>query len=354
MARSLEIKVGALVLLCSGLLFAFIWVLGDFGGGSGFQLHIDFDTASDMKPGAPVKVAGVAAGKVAKVEYWGGRRDEEVGRRVVVRISCTIDPDIGATLHENARFYISTQGMLGEKYIEVDPGTFERPVLASGAKMVGRPPLRLEVLGQRLAKVSAAIARILEDNEGSLSSLFRHADETVLVAKKTMQDADQLIVDNRDTVKLVLDRLDQTGAKVDRVVDSLQSGIGDGGTIRRSLGNVEALTGTARRDTGPVLQDARKISGELRRYSARLNQEPTSKVVLGQRGHDKVIGVIDRTDKTVARADSAVADVKAITANARQGKGTVGGVLMDNELFMDIKLMVKDLKRHPWKFIWRE
>ena len=158
MARSLEIKVGALVLLCSGLLFAFIWVLGDFGGGSGFQLHIDFDTASDMKPGAPVKVAGVAAGKVAKVEYWGGRRDEEVGRRVVVRISCTIDPDIGATLHENARFYISTQGMLGEKYIEVDPGTFERPVLASGAKMVGRPPLRLEVLGQRLAKVSAAIS----------------------------------------------------------------------------------------------------------------------------------------------------------------------------------------------------
>ena len=354
MARSLEIKVGALVLLCTGLLFAFIWVLGDFGGGSGFQLHVDFDTASDMKPGAPVKVAGVSAGKVDRVEYWGGRRDEEVGRRVVVRITCTLDAAIGATLHEDAAFYISTQGMLGEKYIEVDPGSFERPVLASGAKTVGRPPLRLEVLGQRLSKVSAAVARILEDNEGSLSSLFRHADETMLVAKKTVQDADQLIVDNRDTVKLVLDRLDQTGAKVERVVDSVHSGIGDGGTIRRSLGNVEALTGTARRDSAPVLQDARKISGELRRYSARLNQEPTSQVLLGQRGHDKVIGVIEHTDKVVAQADSAAGDIKAITASARQGKGTVGGVLMDNELFMDIKLMVKDLKRHPWKFIWRE
>jgi len=27
---------------------------------------------------------------------------------------------------------------------------------------------------------------------------------------------------------------------------------------------------------------------------------------------------------------------------------------MDNELFMDMKLLLKDLKRHPWKFIWRE
>ena len=354
MARALEIKVGILVLLCTGLLFVFVWVLGDFGSGSGFVLHIDFDTASDMKTGAPVKVAGVAAGKVSRVEYWGGRRDEEVGRRVVVRITCTLDQAIGETLHENARLFISTQGMLGEKYIEVDPGSFDRPTLASGAKVVGEPPLRLEVLGQRLAKVSAAVSRILEDNEGSLSSLFRHADETMLVARKTVQDADKLIVDNRDTIARVLVRLDQTGGKVDRVVDSVQAGIGDGGAIRRSLGHVEAVTSAVRSDTTPMLRDTRQITGELRRYSTRLNAEPTAQVMLGQSGHKKVIGVIDRTDKTVANAASAVDDVKAVTANARKGKGTVGGVLMDNELFMDVKLMVKDLKRHPWKFIWRE
>ncbi len=354
MSRALEIKVGILVLICTGLLFGFVWVLGDFGSGSGFVLHIDFDTASDMKPGAPVKVAGVAAGKVSKVEYWGGRKDEEVGRRVVVRITCALDKDIGATLHEDARLFISTQGMLGEKYIEVDPGTFDKPTLASGAKVVGQPPLRLEVLGQRLAKVSAAVSRILEDNEGSLSSLFRHADETMLVAKKTVQDADQLILDNRDTIKQVLVRLDTTGAKVDRVVDSVQVGLGDGGAIRRSLGNVEAVTTAVRQDTPPVLRDTRQITGELRRYSGRLNVEPTSQVMLGKSGHGKVIGVIERTDKTVAKAASAVDDVKVVTANARKGKGTVGGVLMDNELFMDVKLMVKDLKRHPWKFIWRE
>ncbi len=352
--KSIEIKVGALVVVCLVLLVGFIIVLGDVRGSGGFRIPIDYETASDIKPGAPVKIAGVPSGKVKSIEYWGGRKDPTSGRRVVVRVWVDVEQEKGKTLHENAQFYISTQGILGEKYIEVDPGTFERPVIKPEVAQVGMPPLRMEILGQQLTKFSGALTRILENNEKVVNDLLVHADQTVLDTKKTVNDADKLILDNRDAVKRLIDRLDTTGDKIDRLVSTMEHAIGDGKQIKRTLANVERVSAKVDDAAEPVLSDAKAVTKNIRKLSEKLRDQPTSEVLLGDRGHGKVLGVIDRVDGALQKADKAVDDVQAVTENARKGRGTVGGLLMDNELFMDLKLLLKDLKRHPWKFIWRE
>ena len=345
--KSLELKVGALVFVCTALLVGFVWVLGDFGGGSAFIVHVDYPTASDLKVGAPIKVAGVSTGKVQAVEYWGGRKDDEVGRHVTVRVTLGFEEAIGPTLHKDARFYISTLGMLGEKYVEVDPGSPGQPSLASGAKMVGMPPLRMEILAQQLTKVASVVTRILESNEDHLTGLLKHADETLLATRKAVTDADTVILENRQTIKTVLARLDSTGANVHKLVDSARHAIGDGGGVRRSIDNVETLTGTLRKEAGPLLSDARQTAAGAKAITARLKSGPMAEVMLGKRQHTQI-------GAAIAKADGAVGDVKAMTGKVRGGKGSLGGVVADNELFMDVKLLVKDLKRHPWKFIWRE
>ncbi len=344
---SIELKVGALVFICTGLLVVFVYVLGDFGGGSGHVLHVDYETASDIKPGAPVKVAGVNAGKVQNVEYWGGRKDPDVGRHVIVRVTVSVDVAVGATLHQDARFYISTMGVLGEKYVEIDPGSPSKPSLASGAKVVGMPPLRMEILAQQLTKVAGVVTRILETNEGHLTGLLKHADETLVATRKTVVHADEVILENRDGIKNIVSGLNGTTTKVDKLVSAAHNGIGDGSTVKRSLHNVESLTGRLDRESGPVLSDVKHTAANVKAFSGQLRKEPTAKVLFGEQGHQKIAGVI-------TKADGAVADVKAMTGQVRDGKGSLGGVVNDNELFMDVKLMVKDLKRHPWKFIWRE
>lgn len=352
--KSIEVKVGALVLVCTSLLVAFIVVLGDFGGASGFPVGVDFETASDIKPGAPVKVAGVTAGKIDRIEYWGGKLDPKSGRRVIVRVMLDVDPDKGQTLHEDAQFYISTQGILGEKYVEIDPGTFEKPLLKPGATKTGVPPLRMEILGQQLTKVSGAISRLLENNEKTIGDILVHADETMLETKATVVDVRKLLAENRERIANTILQLEEATAKAEQLATTLQGAVGDGKQIRRSLAHVESVTAQVDQETGPVLKDARAMSKNLRTLSEKLRDEPTAEVLLGTKGHGKVMAVLDRVDGTVGRADGAMADVQAVTANARQGRGTVGGLLMDNELFMDLKLLLKDLKRHPWKFIWRE
>jgi phospholipid/cholesterol/gamma-HCH transport system substrate-binding protein len=345
--KSIEVKVGALVIVCLALLVAFVLILGDFGGASGFPVAVDFETASDIKPGAPVKVAGVAAGKVKRIEFWGGKQDTTTGRRVIVRVQLDLDPDKGAALHKDAQFFISTQGILGEKYIEIDPGSFYAPALPKNAVSVGVPPLRMEVLGQQLTKVAGAITRILEDNEKVVNQLLVHADETVLETKKTVQDADKLIVDNRDDVRRTVEKLEKTADHAEDMLAKLQGAVGDGSKIKRTIDHVEAVAADVHAKSGPMLADAKATTHNVRLLTEKLRDKPTVDVLLGEERGKKVGGVVDRVDKSMK-------DVNDMTDNARAGKGTVGGLLMDNELFMDLKLLLKDLKRHPWKFIWRE
>jgi phospholipid/cholesterol/gamma-HCH transport system substrate-binding protein len=352
--KSIEVKVGALVLVCTALLIGFVLVLGDLGGTGGFPVAVDFPTASDIKPGAPAKIAGVTAGRVQRIEYWGGKKDAASGRRVTVRLYLDFDPEKGKTLHQDAQFYISTQGILGEKYIEIDPGDYEKPAIKPGALLVGVPPLRLEVLGQQLAKVSGAIARILENNEKTIGEVLVHADETVLATKKTVEDADELILKNKEAVADTVAKLQSASERADKLAATLQGAVGDGKAIKRSLAHAESVVAKVDEATDPVLKDVRAVTKNVRHLSEKLRDEPTAEVLLGKHGMGKVLGVLDKADGAVGKVEGAVDDVKAVTKNARAGRGTVGGLLMDNELFMDLKLLLKDLKRHPWKFIWRE
>jgi len=352
--KSIEIKVGALVLICTALLVGFIFILGDMGGAGGYPIAVDFQTASDIKAAAPVKIAGVSAGKVNHVEYWGGKKDPKTGRRVTVRVFLDLDPEKGKTLHGDAQFYISTQGILGEKYIEIDPGSYDAPILTANSTREGVPPLRMEILGQQLTKVAGAITRILEKNEKTVGDLLTHADETVLETKKTVQDADKLIVENRDAIKATIAKLDAAAAKAEALVATMQNAIGDGKQIKRSLGHVESLTAKADEAADPILRDAKVVAKNVRTLSEKLRDQPTAEVLLGDKGHGKIMTTLDKADAAMGKVDGVIDDVKAVSANARAGRGTVGGLLMDNELFMDLKLLLKDLKRHPWKFIWRE
>ena len=46
--------------------------------------------------------------------------------------------------------------------------------------------------------------------------------------------------------------------------------------------------------------------------------------------------------------------VSGIVDHVRAGKGTAGAFIWDDAIYVDMKEMVRDLKRNPWKFLWKE
>jgi phospholipid/cholesterol/gamma-HCH transport system substrate-binding protein len=69
-----------------------------------------------------------------------------------------------------------------------------------------------------------------------------------------------------------------------------------------------------------------------------------------------VFGPEQRTmlKSTIKDASATLADAQNIVNNMKKGEGTVGALLMDEEIYDDVQEMLRDLKHNPWKLFWRE
>src|SRR5580704_18835791 len=141
--RSIEVKVGALILVSLGILVAFVLVMGGLSFEKMFSVYVDFDNPGGLQAGAPVRIAGVKVGTVKELAFLGGKLDPKTGRRTLVRAKLAIEEKVRNAIHEDADFYVTTQGVLGEQFLAVEPGTGERPILAEDSIVKGIDPPRL-------------------------------------------------------------------------------------------------------------------------------------------------------------------------------------------------------------------
>jgi len=338
--RAIEIKVGILVTVCVALLVVFVVLLGDFSMSGGGRIFLDVDTSAALKVGAPVKVAGVPSGKVTAVDYRGGAVDPAVGRPVQVRVTLTVADEKLATLRRDARFYITTQGVLGEKYVEIEPRGVDAPLLGPDAVVEGEQPLRLEIMAMNANTVLSSLSELLRKNEGNLDDIISDAAATMRTVRKVAERADVLLADNSPKVGQVIDDLLEVEAEVKKLAVAANAVIGDGSEARTAILNISALSGDVREAIGPVVTDVRRT---LAKYGD-----------LADSGRDFVGEVREVAARSLGNVDAVIADVKAVTSKIRDGQGTIGALLADKEMYDDIREMMKDLKRHPWKFIWKE
>src|SRR5512138_2351913 len=109
---SREARVGIFVLVGLILLTYFTFRISKSGavGGKGYHLTADFDTVAGLEPKSDVKMAGVPIGKVEEIRLADGKP------RLLLRI------DEGVKIPEDSRASLQSQGLLGEKYVEIAPG----------------------------------------------------------------------------------------------------------------------------------------------------------------------------------------------------------------------------------------
>jgi phospholipid/cholesterol/gamma-HCH transport system substrate-binding protein len=119
--RSLELGTGLFVLLGFAAL-AFLTTqlpgskLSVLHRSSGYQITARFDNVGDLQPGAPVSVAGVKVGRVTSVTF------DSKDYKAVVTMS------LGAKYNripDDSWASVETAGLLGAKYVGLDPGSSE-------------------------------------------------------------------------------------------------------------------------------------------------------------------------------------------------------------------------------------
>lgn len=108
----LEIMVGFFVLigiLCLGYLSIKLGKL-ELVGGDVYEVDAQFNTASGLKPGSAVEIAGVEVGRVRVITLSGDRA------MVKLAVNNTVK------LYTDTIASIKTRGIIGEKFLALSPG----------------------------------------------------------------------------------------------------------------------------------------------------------------------------------------------------------------------------------------
>lgn len=335
--RSIEVKVGLLVLVGVGLLAALVLVMGGLSLGQRFTVVVDFNNPGALQSGAPVKIAGVRVGSVDRMEFRGSRPDPATGRTALVRVHASIDAKYRNELHSDAAFYVTSQGVLGEQFLAIDPGTASLPALRVDRPVEGIDPPRIDLFVARAYS-------LLDDTVTALRSNRRQIGSMVDDLAGVLSNTHQLLARNGTRIDGLITNADTLLRDTDGLVNSAREQYVDGPRARRIVQRADNILAVIERELPPLARDARSLTARLDHIVAGV----------GDPQMEDLRVTVRQVRTLTERANAIAGDVQTVSARVRSGQGTVGALLMDDELYDDLQEMVRDLKHNPWKFFWRE
>lgn len=204
-----ELLAGLFFFLGIFLLVAFVIILGGNKGlaQSKFQVTVLYRNVGGLMEGAPVRLSGVNVGTVDSVEFLNQEFD---GRRVAVALN--ILSQYRKQLENNLRFTIQTEGILGEKLIEID-------VLREGPKVdlknliIGEDPLDVEDMAEVFAKAAesftATADQLSQIDVVGLSKVMEDSSESLLITSRGINEIMEELQEITKKTKRLLDRVEQ-------------------------------------------------------------------------------------------------------------------------------------------------
>lgn len=281
-SAKLDVLLGAIVL---GAISLFVWLSLAVGGGAPREAKryvLLFDSALGLHEDNSVAIAGVQVGVVDDIGIEGRR----------ARVTIAIDPSV--VLHDNAKAAVRAKTLLGEKYVDLDPGEAPAGVLAAGAVLDQNvPTVEIDSVIRSVSQLVASLNVItppLETAVTRVDAMLKDADNEQLSAEltKTLADAgtliretSKLVNESSDDLKVLLrmmrekgpgifDQLDSASGRLDRVLaalddDSLQKGAE---RIGPTLENVDG----AMRDMRLAMADIKSASGRIESILVKLDR----------------------------------------------------------------------------------
>ena len=191
------------------LLFMFVLVLGRDKGLAQprFQVVVLYKNVGGLMEGAPVRLAGVNVGTVDSVTFLHREGD---GRRV--KVTLNILSKYREQLAKDLSFTIKTEGILGEKLIEIDvlregPGVdLTRPI--AGEDSLDVQDLA-EVFAEAAKSFTATTNQLSQIDLVSLSKVMEDSSESLLA---TSQGINEIMADLQEVAKKskrLLNRIEQ-------------------------------------------------------------------------------------------------------------------------------------------------
>jgi phospholipid/cholesterol/gamma-HCH transport system substrate-binding protein len=209
-----------------------------------------------------------------------------------VRVSLHIDNKV--SIPANSTFTIHTSGILGEKYVQVNAGDISTGSMPKGAVVTGKDPGSLDRTLQRIEALTDFLEPLLGDPK------FKRG------FAGTMENLNRI---------------------TDELADLIKHSSGD---IQASVRNLKELSAGLRAKVDDM-------KGIIDNAKGMVNEENKQNLQRSLKNLDSTLG---KLDKAMSMIDSK--------------KGPMGAMIYDEESAQNLREILRDLKSHPWKLLWKK
>ena len=350
---SLQVRIGAFIL--SGLLvfFAIIYLLGAQARyfERKYDLVAEFTEVGGLIDGATVRLAGVQIGRVTAVvlpEQPGGK----------VRVTLTIARRYAERIRRDSEAHIATQGLLGDKIVEISLGSTAAPALQPGETVASREPFEM----QQMFKAGVETMQTVKELAASLKGTAARVDRIAKEVETGKGLVHALVYDEPES----LNRLNAILARTQQILaraEQSDSAVGvllspeSGKSARALLAAMDALGRGAEKADGRdtlltallydpqykgLVDDLQSIAHNFRDVSERVAQ---GQGLLGQLTRDGSDGTAGALGDATADFRVAMANLRQVTDRLRAGEGTMGGLLEDPTVYENLVQFLEGSRR---------
>jgi phospholipid/cholesterol/gamma-HCH transport system substrate-binding protein len=146
-----------------------------------FEVYTHFSNISGLQNGALVRVAGMEAGEVTQIEVPGGPGSQ-------FRVRLRIREDLRRVLRADSIASIQNDGLVGNKFVQVQAGTEAGEPIGDGATIASQEPFDFADALRRINDTIDVVTEIVEDVKQNLEGALNAVTETALDAQALMAD----------------------------------------------------------------------------------------------------------------------------------------------------------------------
>jgi phospholipid/cholesterol/gamma-HCH transport system substrate-binding protein len=287
-----NIKLGLLVLAGLFLFILTLYIIGKNQHlfGSNFQIKARFENVNGLMKGNNIRFAGIQAGTVKSIK---------IINDTTIEVTMLIDNAMKPYVLKNAKVSVGTEGLIGNKIINIVPSKETAPVAEQGDLLQTQKIINTDEMLQTLYKTNNNIADISEELKSTVGRINSSTALWGILNEKSLAA----------NLKASLYNISQASEKANEMVGDLRAIIGDVNNGKGSVGSLLKDTSLSH-NLGEAVENIR-AAGE------------------------KANGMMMELNETV----------KNIHEEINNGKGTVNALLKDPGLVAKLNISLDNVQK---------
>ncbi len=285
MNRSRVVAVGAFVIAGVLLFGGGLFLIGDrrMLFSRSFGVYAEFANLAGLQDGAKVRVAGMDAGEVESIHA-------PTNPSARFRVRLRIREDLHQIIRVDSVATIQTDGLVGNKFVQVEAGTDQAQVVEPEGTIRSREAFELSAMLQRMDDTVEQVSKTITDLQGGI-------EQALASITSTANEAQELMDDVGGEARDIMASTRKVSADINQIVAGVREGKGTVGKVLTDDSLYVSVKG--------ILADAEHAAASLRQAS-----DQAKDVVADLRGDNGPLkGLSGELQQTLTSAKDAMADL---------------------------------------------